>query len=113
MPRQKNLVLQLLLLLNTKASLLVPITPLGDSMHSLTSPSVTKCLLKTAVANVQAGHHCCSSNILFDEGAQQSFISQALADQLNIRAQGSVTTAQLLAHYHPPVLNSSPEQGKK
>ena len=35
----------------------------------------------------------CSANILFDEGTQQSFISQALADQLNICTQGMVTTA--------------------
>ena len=56
------------------------------------SPGVTQCLLKTAVADVRAGHHYCSANILFDEGAQQSFISQALADQLNICVQGSVTT---------------------
>jgi len=33
---------------------------------------------------------CCSANILFDE---QSFTSQGLADQSNIRSQRSVTTA--------------------
>ena len=76
----------------TKASLLVPITPIDNSTHNLMSPGVTQCLLKTAVADVRAGHHYCSANILFDEGAQQSFISQALADQLNICVQGSVTT---------------------
>ena len=56
------------------------------------SPGVTQCLLKTAAADVRADHHYCSANILFDEGAQQSFISQALADQLNTCVQGSFTT---------------------
>ena len=45
------------------------------------------------MVDVQAGCHCCSANILFDEGAQQSFIPQAFAEQLNICAQGSITTA--------------------
>ena len=78
---------------DTTTSLLAPITPVDKSIHNLISPGVTKCLLKTAVANVRAGRLSCSANILFDEGAQQSFISQALADQLNIRTQGRVTTA--------------------
>ena len=48
-------------------------------------------LLKTAVADVRAGPHCCSANILLDEGAQQSFISQKLADQLQTSTSESVT----------------------
>ena len=40
---------------------------------------------ETAVAEVRAGTHYYKANILFDEGAQKSFISQKLADSL--RAQ--------------------------
>ena len=42
---------------------------------------------------MRVGCHRCSANILFDEGVQQFFICQELADQLNICAQGNVTTA--------------------
>ena len=41
-------------------------------------------LLKTAVATVSHNHTHCEANILFDEGAQRSFIIQTLADQLSI-----------------------------
>ena len=79
---------------DTIASLITPVIPLDNtSTHSLMSPNSAKCLLKTAVTNVQTGYHRCSANILFDESAQHSFISQELADQLNICSQGSVTTA--------------------
>lgn len=37
-------------------------------------------LLKTAVATVGHNHTHCEANILFDEGAQRSFITQTLAD---------------------------------
>ncbi|XP_053388749.1 uncharacterized protein LOC123533693 [Mercenaria mercenaria] len=42
-------------------------------------------LLKTAVAEVYAENQYAQANILFDEGAQCSFISEKLADQLNIK----------------------------
>ena len=48
------------------AGFLIPISP------CTTPKSVTTCLLKTAVAPVIAGH---SASVLFDEGAQCSFIS--------------------------------------
>ena len=38
------------------------------------------------VAEVHAGTHYCRANILFDEGAQKSFISQKLADSLNLQS---------------------------
>ena len=41
-------------------------------------------LSKTAVAYVQSSHSTCRANILFDEGAQRSFISQELADSLRL-----------------------------
>ena len=39
-------------------------------------------LLKTAVAPVRVHNTCVSANILFDEGAQRSFVTEALAMQL-------------------------------
>ena len=45
----------------------------------------TGCLLKTAVANVCSGSQCCRAQILFDEGAQRSFMTQRLARDLNIQ----------------------------
>ena len=40
------------------------------------------CLLKTAVATVKVNDTRVLANILFDKGAQKSFITQALANQL-------------------------------
>ena len=45
----------------------------------------TGCLLKTAVAEVRSGSHRCRAQILFDEGAQRSFMTQQLAHDLNIQ----------------------------
>ena len=39
----------------TKTSFLIPVS--SDSTHNLTSPTGTKCLLKTAIADVRAGPH--------------------------------------------------------
>ena len=44
------------------------------------------CLLKTAIATVSAGAYSTEGNILLDEGAQRSFISQDLADRLCLKA---------------------------
>ena len=41
-------------------------------------------LLKTAVATICNDDTHCDAHILFDEGAQQLFITQSLADQLGI-----------------------------
>ena len=43
------------------------------------------CLLKTAIATVSAGPYSTEGNILLDEGAQHSFISQDLADRLCLK----------------------------
>lgn len=51
-------------------------TLLGNSEHN------SMCLLKTAVASVRANNNRVLANILFDEGAQRSFVTHALADQL-------------------------------
>ena len=44
--------------------------------------SRSACLLKTGIATVSAGPYSTEGNILLDEGAQRSFISQDLADRL-------------------------------
>ena len=51
-----------------------------------TTTSSTHVLLKTAVATVRAPstHLASTANILFDEGAQRSFITQSLADTLHL-----------------------------
>jgi len=46
------------------------------------------CLLKTAIADISSGpsgHLTVEGNILFDKGAQRSFITQSLADQLKLQ----------------------------
>ena len=49
------------------------------------------CLLKTAVAIVKVNNNKVIANILFDEGAQRSFITQTLADQLRSTSYGKET----------------------
>ena len=48
------------------------------------APSNTACLLKTAVAMVRFKDYQCRAHILFDEGAQRSFITEQLASSLHI-----------------------------
>ncbi|XP_045157295.2 uncharacterized protein LOC123523710 [Mercenaria mercenaria] len=57
-------------------------------LHSTTQsrPSV---LLKTAVAKVTSDGNCTDANILFDEGAQRSFITEELADKLQLSRSGT------------------------
>ena len=56
---------------------------------ALSHPQPTKvCFLKTAVTTVRANSHSTQVNILLDEGAQRSFITQSLADCLYLNSQG-------------------------
>ncbi|CAC5384302.1 PABPC [Mytilus coruscus] len=56
------------------------------SMHSSTSSVRSQVLLKTAIAPITYGKtQFTSANILFDEGAPRSFITQEMADLLNLR----------------------------
>ena len=55
--------------------------------------TLTTCLLKTAIATVSAGNIKTSANILFNEGAQWSFITAQLAAELQI----SPTTSEQVA----------------
>jgi len=48
-------------------------------------PPCSTCLLKTAIATVSAGQFSTEGNILFNEGAQRSFITQDLADRLCLK----------------------------
>ncbi|XP_053403265.1 uncharacterized protein LOC123558686 [Mercenaria mercenaria] len=48
-------------------------------------------LLNTVVAEVQAHSTYCEANILFDEGAQRSFITDKLSKKLNLRVAGRET----------------------
>ena len=55
---------------------------------ALSHPQPTKvCFLKTVVATVRANNHSTQVNILLDEGAQHSFITQSLADRLYLNSQ--------------------------
>ena len=54
-------------------------------LHSSLTQGV---LLKTAITNVRAGDQITEANILLDEGAQTSFITEALADKLNVKTHG-------------------------
>ena len=46
-------------------------------------------LLKTAILDVSASYLSADANILFDEGAQRSFITQKLADDIQIQHKGT------------------------
>ncbi|CAC5421243.1 unnamed protein product [Mytilus coruscus] len=48
-------------------------------------------LLKTAVSQVTSGLQCTDANILFDEGAQRSFITEKLATELKLAITGQET----------------------
>jgi hypothetical protein len=58
-------------------------------LHSANKHIVEPVLLKTAIASVQSNFTICDANILFDEGAQRSFITENLAQKLNIVPTGT------------------------
>ncbi|XP_052105802.1 uncharacterized protein LOC127738554 [Mytilus californianus] len=57
-------------------------------LHSSTQMR-TSVLLKTAVAPVWSGNICMDTNVLFDEGAQRSFLTDDLAKKLNLKTEGA------------------------
>ncbi|XP_071124079.1 uncharacterized protein [Mytilus edulis] len=57
-------------------------------MYTSQHPSV---LLKTAIAPISYGKRITEASILFDEGAKRSFITQSIADKLQIRPSGRDT----------------------
>ena len=63
-------------------------------------------LLKTAVAKVTYGIYTVDANILFDEGAQRSFVTRNLANKLQLQTSGT-EEVQLAA------FGSSSKRGKE
>jgi len=49
------------------------------------------CLLKTAIADVSSYTTTTEGHILFDEGAQRSFVTQQLASELQLKPSGVET----------------------
>ena len=68
---------------------LVSFTPATQN-SSVPHPPVqaTSCLLKTAIAIISTPDVSLEGNILFDEGAQRSFITQEIATKLNLKPYG-------------------------
>ena len=60
---------------------------LTPTEHCKASDTISICLLKTAVAPITAGSIRTQANILFDDGAQRSFISLALSNELQITTE--------------------------
>ena len=60
-------------------------TPTTVTTTSLSAFPMSVCLLKTAIANVSTGKTTVEGHILFDEGAQRSFITQELTNQLKLQ----------------------------
>ena len=78
-----------LTLQSTLCPTLQPFTPTSSATESTTTHTLLSnnihgsiCLLKTAVATVKFKDNRVLANILFDEGAQRSLLTQSLADQL-------------------------------
>ena len=61
-------------------------------------------LLKTAIADISAGTITIEGHILFDEGAQRSFITQEFADKLQLKPTGheNVSVASFGAQVSAP-----------
>ena len=72
---------------------MLSITPTSANFQSNTSnlgvSKTTTCLLKTAIATVSARGRHTKANILFDEGAQRSFVSQKLSALLKLQPRNT------------------------
>jgi len=67
-----------------------PNTTIAGQCTTVTSPPLSAlhtsiCLLKTAIADISAGITTVEGHILFNEGAQRSFITQELAETLQLQ----------------------------
>ncbi|XP_071127721.1 uncharacterized protein [Mytilus edulis] len=58
-------------------------------LHSSLTQRTTNVLLKTAVATVSSRKQSAEANILLDEGAQRSFITETLAEKLDLVSSGN------------------------
>ena len=72
--------------LNPTSNSFVPTQSVGNytttTQFFLDAKRSPQCLMKTAIAFVRVGNTRISANILFDEGAQRSFVTEALTTQL-------------------------------
>ena len=68
-------------------------TPVFHSPSSSSVQQRTDVLLKTAVSSIWAGNQSISTNILLDEGSQNSFISMDLASKLKLKPNGTSTVS--------------------
>ena len=71
---------------------------------SLSTSYTSVCLLKTAITDISAGPTTVEGHILFDEGAQRSFITQELADKLQLQPTGheNITVSSFGEHISTP-----------
>ena len=72
--------------LNPASSIFIPTQSVGGyttaTQFFLDTKCSPQCLLKTAIALFRVGNTRISANILFDERAQRSFVTETLAAQL-------------------------------
>ena len=79
----------------------VPDQPTANKQQALTTMTSiplsatykSVCLLKTTIAQVSSPTTTTEGNILFDEGAQRSFVTQKLADELQLQPTHCDTTS--------------------
>ena len=77
----------------------MPDQPTANKQQALTTVAsiplsatyTSVCVLKTAIAQVSSPTTTTEGNILFDEGAQRSFVTQKLADELQLQPTHSET----------------------
>ena len=80
--------------LNQPTPVTTALTTSNQQYPVLLNSSNSVCLLKTTVTEVKSDKTSAIANVLFDEAAQRSFISQHLADKLHlIPSQENVTLA--------------------
>ncbi|VDI30698.1 Hypothetical predicted protein [Mytilus galloprovincialis] len=60
-------------------------------MHTSAKQENSTVFLKTAIAPIWSQNQCADAHILFDEGAQRSFMTQEIADKLNVKPDGKET----------------------
>lgn len=66
------------------------VIPSSKALHA-SSVVNSQTILKTATAKVTSGETVMATNILFDEGSQRSFITEELAENLNLKCTGIET----------------------
>jgi len=80
----------------TNATLNVEATPYvgntnGHTVLHTSTQAKSSVPLKTAIGQVSSGNYITEANILFDEGAQRSFMTEMLANELHVEDTGTET----------------------